>query len=120
MQVTQTGYIGYDEFVDIMAKRIAERSPEEELRKAFELFDEEGNGRISLRNLKRVVRELGENLSDDDLQAMIEEFDTIVCHQACGQHRETNVSSLQDIAYFMSFMGLRWDIALSLSIECLA
>ena len=53
--VTGSGYIGYDEFVDIMARRIAERSPEEELRKAFELFDEDGTGRISLRNLRRVV-----------------------------------------------------------------
>lgn len=96
MQVTQTGYIGYDEFVEIMAKRIAERSPEEELRKAFELFDEEGNGRISLRNLKRVVRELGENLSDDDLQAMIEEFDT----------SGTKEVSLEDFAAIMKSSSL--------------
>jgi Ca2+-binding EF-hand superfamily protein len=70
--VVGTGYIGYDEFLDIMARRIAERSPEEELRKAFELFDEDATGRISLRNLRHVVKELGENLSDDELQAMIE------------------------------------------------
>ena len=70
--VVGSGYIGYDEFLDIMARRIADRSPEEELRKAFELFDEDGTGRISLRNLRHVVKELGENLSDDELQAMIE------------------------------------------------
>ena len=32
-------------------------------------------GRISLRNMKRVARELGENLSEEELQAMIDEFD---------------------------------------------
>lgn len=32
-------------------------------------------GRISLKNLRRVARELGENLTDDELQAMIDEFD---------------------------------------------
>ena len=38
--VTRCGTIGYDEFLEIMSQRIAARSPEEELRKAFELFDE--------------------------------------------------------------------------------
>ena len=29
-----------------------------------------------MRNLRRVARELGENMSEDELRAMIEEFDT--------------------------------------------
>ena len=33
-------------------------------------------GKISLRNLRRVARELEENMSEDELRAMIEEFDT--------------------------------------------
>ena len=69
------GSIGYDEFVDIMADRIASRSPAEEMAKAFQLFDEDSSGRISFRNLRRIAKELGENLTDDELQAMIDEFD---------------------------------------------
>ena len=38
-----SGYIGYDDFVSISAVRIAQRSPAEEMKKAFELFDEDGN-----------------------------------------------------------------------------
>ena len=33
-------------------------------------------GSINLRNLRRVARELGENMSDEELRAMIDEFDT--------------------------------------------
>ena len=58
-----------------MTQKIQTRNPEEELRKAFELFDEDGTGRITLRNMRRISRELGENLSDDELQSMIDEFD---------------------------------------------
>lgn len=70
-----TGVIDFNDFNDIMVQKIADRDPTEEVKKAFKLFDDDNTGKISLKNLRRVARELGEALSDDELQAMIDEFD---------------------------------------------
>jgi centrin-3 len=62
-------------FQTLMAQRILSRDPQEEIIRAFELFDEGGKGRITLQDLRRVARELGEGLQEEELIAMIEEFD---------------------------------------------
>ncbi|KAF2770529.1 EF-hand [Teratosphaeria nubilosa] len=62
-------------FVLIAASKIRDRDPQEEILRAFELFDQEGKGRISVEDLRRVARELGEGLQEEELVAMVEEFD---------------------------------------------
>lgn len=61
--------------MNVVTSKYLERDPEEEIRKAFALFDDDKTGKITLKNMKRIARELGENLSEDELQAMIDEFD---------------------------------------------
>lgn len=36
--------------------------------KVFDLFDDDHTGKITFRNLKRVIQELGENIPDDEIQ----------------------------------------------------
>jgi centrin-1 len=53
----------------------AGRNSRQEILKAFRLFDDDGTGSITFKNLKRVAKELGENMTDEELQEMIDEAD---------------------------------------------
>ena len=69
------GVVSFENFMELMTTKMAERDPREEMLKAFRLFDEDETGRISFKNLKRVAKELGENMSDEEIHEMIEEAD---------------------------------------------
>jgi centrin-3 len=71
-----TGSIKFAAFQEVVGEKMSERDPQDEIRKAFALFDDDRTGKIRLKNLRRVARELGETMTDDELQAMIDEFDT--------------------------------------------
>lgn len=63
-----SGTIDYNDFQNIMTQKMSEKDLKEEIQKAFRLFDDDDTGKISFKNLKRVSKELGENLTDEELQ----------------------------------------------------
>jgi len=67
--------IDFNDFQEMMRGRMPDKNSREEINKVFALFDEDETGKVSFRNLKRISQELGESLTDDELQEMIEEAD---------------------------------------------
>ncbi|KAF9599955.1 hypothetical protein IFM89_001990 [Coptis chinensis] len=79
-----SGAIDFDEFVHMMTAKIGERDTKEELMKAFQIIDQDKNGKISATDIQRIAKDLGENFTDQEIKEMIEEADrdrksTLVC-----------------------------------------
>ena len=72
----KTGEINFDQFLELMTRRLAGSDTKEDIQKIFELFDDDKTGYISLQNLKRVAQDLGENMDDSELLEMIERADS--------------------------------------------
>ena len=62
--------IDFDDFLDIMTTKMSERDSMVELDKAFIQFSK-NKDIIDFGDLKRIAKELGENMSDDELKEMM-------------------------------------------------
>ncbi|KAK5773826.1 uncharacterized protein PWA37_003827 [Arxiozyma heterogenica] len=65
--------IDFEEFLTLMARQSNTRDSAQEIIEAFKVFDKNGDGYISLSELKQVFNSIGEKLSDEELEAMFNE-----------------------------------------------
>lgn len=66
----------YARFETVTTPLILVRDPREEFLRGFAGFDKEGKGKIDLDDLRRVVRELGEDSGEEELADIIRAFNT--------------------------------------------
>eukprot|EP00092_Neocalanus_flemingeri_P032215 GFUD01035014.1.p1 GENE.GFUD01035014.1~~GFUD01035014.1.p1 ORF type:complete len:156 (-),score=51.55 GFUD01035014.1:63-530(-) len=67
------GTIDFPEFLTMMARKM--KDSEEDIREAFRVFDKDGNGFITAAELRHVMTNLGEELTDQEVEEMIREAD---------------------------------------------
>ncbi|XP_053609009.1 calmodulin-A-like isoform X4 [Plodia interpunctella] len=69
------GTIEFNEFLQMMSKKMRGADGEDELREAFRVFDKNNDGLISSVELRHVMTNLGEKLSEEEVDDMIREAD---------------------------------------------
>ena len=69
------GIIDFSEFLVMMARKMKDGESTDEIREAFRVFDKDGNGYVSAAELRHVMTNVGEKLTDEEVDEMIKEAD---------------------------------------------
>jgi Ca2+-binding EF-hand superfamily protein len=105
------GTIDFPEFLSLQARKMKDTDTEEELIEAFKVFDRDGNGFISAAELRHVMTNLGEKLTDEEVDEMIREANTDgpVVPQPPPCKRAEDADCLQVLVLLQSFDGT-WEL----------
>jgi len=67
------GTVDFPDFLSLMSRKMKDTDTEEELIEAFKVFDKDGGGFIDAAQLRHVMTNLGEKLTDDEVDEIIKE-----------------------------------------------
>merc|ERR1712110_869804 len=70
-----SGMLNFPEFLSMMSLKQESENAEDEIREAFQVFDGDGNGFINRQELACVMGNLGETLTQEEIQGMIDQAD---------------------------------------------
>ena len=68
-------HVHHPEFSTIMAQKLSHTDTEAELRAAFDVFDTDKNGTISIEELGGLMKNVGVDLTDEEVRQLVEEAD---------------------------------------------
>lgn len=69
------GQLDFPEFLNMMTARLSEKDSKADIEKVYKLFEEPEAGKITLKSLKAVAKELGEEMSEAELNEILERAD---------------------------------------------
>ena len=70
-----SGTIDFPEMLSLIARKMKDDDTEEEVKTAFKVFDRKNTGEIEIDDLKRVMTNLGDKLTDEEIRYIINEAD---------------------------------------------
>merc|ERR1712176_1715542 len=69
------GTIEFKEFAELMKEKYAMEDQQSDLREAFKMFDRDGDGFITLKELKKVSMMLGNIMGQEEIEEFMREAD---------------------------------------------
>jgi centrin-1 len=70
-EATKRGGIEFETFLEAINNKLGDKETEEGLRRIFNLFVDDNQDTITLASLRKIAKELGEQISHEDLQDML-------------------------------------------------
>ncbi|CAF1008581.1 unnamed protein product [Adineta ricciae] len=76
MDSDQSGEIEFDEFCRVMSEAFFKKYTNNELRVAFQQFDQDGSGYIQANELESIMRKMGRRFSKSQIDNMVKSLDS--------------------------------------------
>mmetsp|Transcript_121604 Transcript_121604/g.344592 ORF Transcript_121604/g.344592 Transcript_121604/m.344592 type:complete len:172 (+) Transcript_121604:78-593(+) len=73
------GTIEFDEFENMVKKKILNTEPVDYAIRAFKMFDDDKSGKVTFGNLKKVLKQVGEEKTDEEIQEILD-----ICGRGTG------------------------------------
>lgn len=71
-----TGFVQRDEFLNLVQKKMQDDEDDREMKEIFRVLDKEKKGEVNVNELRWILKSLGDDLTEEDIDDMIADVDT--------------------------------------------